>query len=372
MNKEETTNQNSLPGAAVAAAAGPSPVRRIGAVNWDCSVPSTTFFGQATTNTLGPAKWRDRTPYYADVLGENRIEHHYRSLEEYETEMQYAIDAGIDYFAYCWYDLTPPPGDKTACAGKLQEITRARRLHVQSQLRDRLSLCAILVTIHPYSDDCLRLLAEEMKNPWYEKVGGRPLIYMFESTYAVALRLRDICREAGVADPYVVAMITSPPEKGEKRSANADALSAYACTEDGPLAEDHVNKAIGQNALRATAGLPVIPHFSTGWDPTPRIERPTPWTKNGYPVRPYAPKLSRADWLDEAAKLRRWIEQHPAECPTGHVMAFAWNEFEEGGWICPNIGVDGRPDTTRVASFRAVAEALKKAGGEKGKEIHGQ
>ena len=161
----------------------------------------------------------------------------------------------------------------------------------------------------------------------------------------------------------------NPPEKCPQSFAHADAVSAYACTDEGLLTEDHVNMAIQRNALRATAGLPVVPHFSTGWDPTPRIERPTPWTNNGYPVRPYAPKLSRADWLDEAAKLRRWIEQHPAVCPTGHVVAFAWNEFEEGGWICPNVGADGRPDTTRVASFRAVAEALKKAGGEAKKGI---
>lgn len=97
-------------GAVVATQAAPaslSPVRRVGVINWDCSVPSSTFFGKATTHMLGPKKWRDRTPYYAHVLGDDKIEHHYRSLEEYEVEMQYAIDAGIDYFAYCWYDLPP-------------------------------------------------------------------------------------------------------------------------------------------------------------------------------------------------------------------------------------------------------------------------
>ena len=333
-------------------------VHRIGAVNWDCSVPSDTFFGKATTHTLGPAKWRDRTPYYADILGEDNIEHHNRSLEEYEVEMRYAIDAGIDYFAYCWYDLTPPPGDKTPCAGHLQEITRARRLHVQSALRDKLSLCAILVTIHPNSDECLRDLAAEMKNPWYEKVDGRPLVYMFSSSRMVAPRLRAICREAGVPDPYVVAMISDPPNKCAASFENADALCAYAgCTADTPTGGEFAAAAVVFNAVRATAGLPIIPQFSTGWNPTPRIERPNPWAH--YPVRDYAPPLSREEMLDEATMLRRWIERHPGECPTGHVMVFAWNEFEEGGWICPNVGPDGRPDASRVRDFREVAEALK-------------
>ena len=57
--------------------------------------------------------------------------------------------------------------------------------------------------------------------------------------------------------------------------------------------------------------------------------------------------------------LRGWIERHKEECPTGHALVFAWNEFEEGGWICPNVGPDGRPDVSRVRVFREVAEALK-------------
>ena len=332
-------------------------VRRVGVVNWDCSVPSTTYFGKATCNTLGPAKWRDRTPYYAEVLGPDRIEHHDRTLAEYETEMQYAIDAGIDYFAYCWYDLNPPPGDKSKCAGKLQEITRARRLHVKSALRNRLSLCAILVTSHPYSDECLKDLAAEMRNPWYEKANGRPLVYMFSSTSKVTPRLREICRAAGAGDPYVVAMITEPPANCTNSFVHADALCCYACTEEGPEPEAYADMAVQWNAIRATAGLPVVPQFATGWDPRPRMERPVPWA--WYPDKPWAGKLSAEVWLDQAVKLRTWIARNPKACPTGHVMAFAWNEFEEGGWICPNVGKDGRPDTTRVRTFRQVVETLK-------------
>ena len=332
-------------------------VKRVGAVNWDCSVPSTTFFGKATTHTLGPEKWRDRTPYYAEVVGKDAIEHHERTLAEYEVEMKYAIDAGIDYFAYCWYDLTPPEGDRSTCAGHLQEITRARRLHVQSPLRDGLSLCAILVTSHPYSDACLEALAAEMKNPWYEKVDGRPLVYMFASTKTVAPRLREICRAVHAGDPYVVAMITEPPSACTNDFVGADALCAYACTEAEPDPADYSDMAVHWNAIRATAGLPVVPLFSTGWDPRPRMERPAPWSN--YPDKPWATKLSAANWLDQAGKLRRWIEANPKSCPTGHVMAFAWNEFEEGGWICPNIGADGRPDAARVKDFRKVVDSLK-------------
>jgi hypothetical protein len=336
-------------------------VRRIGAVNWDCSMPSDTFFGKATTHTLGPAKWRDRTPYYAEVVGEDRIEHHYRTLEEYETEMRYAIDAGIDYFAYCWFDPAHHPDDKTKSAGHLHELIRARQMHVQSALRERLSICAILVTYHPYSDECLRELAEEMKNPWYENVDGRPLVYMFASTRTVAPRLRAICREVGLSDPYAVSMLYDPPNKLVPTFENADALCAYACTEDTPTGGEYAAMSVLWNTIRTTAGLPVVAQFSLGWDPTPRIERPNPWSN--YPRRDYAPPLSREEMLDEAKMLRVWIERNQKECPTGHVMVSAWNEFEEGCWICPNIGPDGRPDDSRVRAFREVVEVLKGAKG---------
>ena len=70
----------------------------IGVINWDVSVPSTTHAGAWVTQNLSPAKYRTITPYYADIINDNKIDYHYRSLEEYNIELQYAIDAGIDYF----------------------------------------------------------------------------------------------------------------------------------------------------------------------------------------------------------------------------------------------------------------------------------
>ena len=71
---------------------------RVSAVNWDCSLPSSAFFGYFQTRTLSPKKYRTATPYYADVLEENKIDYHVRGQEEFDRELQYAIDAGIDYF----------------------------------------------------------------------------------------------------------------------------------------------------------------------------------------------------------------------------------------------------------------------------------
>jgi len=37
-----------------------------------------------------------------------------------------------------------------------------------------------------------------------------------------------------------------------------------------------------------------------------------------------------------------------------HILTFAWNEFEEGGWICPTWTPAGEPDTSHTDAFRDV------------------
>ena len=56
---------------------------RVGAVDWDCSVPRGTYFGNATAKSLGPEHWRDRTPFYAKVLGKDKLDTPFRTQSEY-------------------------------------------------------------------------------------------------------------------------------------------------------------------------------------------------------------------------------------------------------------------------------------------------
>jgi len=337
---------------------------RVGAVDWDCSVPRGTYFGNATAKSLGPEHWRDRTPFYAKVLGKDKVDTPFRTQAQYDVELQYAIDAGLDYLAYCWYDRnpnqTPRPDHACSACGHLQEITYARLMHAKSALRDKLHLCAILVAAHPYSDVELTDLALEMREPWYEKVGDRPLVYYgFTGTGDIAQRLRAICRKVGAADPYIVFLCDSPKLIAQLGAEKAvDAACSYAHVEKGPFA-NMVQSMLERNARRASSGLPVVPHLTTGWDPRPRIEHPVPWTKYETDWA-YASAQGEEDFRLVATKLKDWMQANAASCPTGHVLAFAWNEFEEGGWICPNIGADGQPDTRRVKWFKAASDILKR------------
>lgn len=330
----------------------------VGVVNWDCSLPSDTFFGGYATRSLGPEKFRRATPFYADVLGENRIEYHRRTVEEYEREMQYAIDAGIDYFAYCWYDETVSNAlaaistpQNNLCNPHVHELTAARKLHVRSmRLRERLKLCAILVTVHPYTDGEIGRLAEAMRERYYQRALGRPLVYLFAGTGAnqrLLTRLRAACRKAGAGDPYAVLM--GYGRHSGEGDEGVQALSAYVDAKGGIKSfAELAAHGVACNARRAASGMSVVPHFTVGWDPRPRIDHPVPWC--GYANTSYAPTATEDELVAGARNLAEWIRGNRKSCATGHVLAFAWNEWEEGGWICPSWDVQG-PDVLRTDAF---------------------
>ena len=362
-------NMNGLKGFLVAVAVATvvgetSAALRVGVINWDCSVPSETWFGGYQTRSLSPARYRYLTPYYADVLSPDKISYHRRTAEEYDRELQYAIDAGIDYMAYCWYgeDASVPRlhivgGGAASCEDHLPEITWARQLHAKSALRDRLGMCAIIVGCHYYTDGEIENLARAMKEPWYEKVEGRPLCYFFYGNVSnIIERTRATAQRLGAGDPYVVSMYGAPG--GNIR---IDALSAYAPPappKDGAFLRypDFFRAILKANEDRAATGRDLIPAFSTGRDHWPRIERPVPWCQN--PPMRYASPATERELVDAAKEFVGWIDAHKNRCPAGHVLTFAWNEFEEGGFICPTWSPNG-PDTSRLEAFAKVVRIFK-------------
>ncbi|MBO5220457.1 MAG: hypothetical protein J6C52_13600 [Clostridia bacterium] len=335
---------------------------RIGVINWDCSLPPETYFGYHQTKSLSPKKFRTVTPYYADILGEDKISYHYRTQEEIDRELQYAIDAGIDYFAYVWY---PDEGSRTHvqetyndCAHRVYELNYARKMHQSSALRHKLPLCAI-VGLKPFADSDLRDLALTMQEPYYECIDGRPLTYFFGGERIdVIERLRSICREVGTPDPFCVAMF-SGGGISDSAFTHVEALSAYSCPGSGiDTCRELIDYCLDRNEKRYAAGKPVIPQYTTGWDPSPRLDSPAPWCS--YPGTNYAKFASDEELFEGAQALVEWMNSKPAGSFVGHIITFAWNEFEEGGMICPTFNADGVTiNTSRIAAFKRIADYFR-------------
>ena len=88
----------------------------------------------------------------------------------------------------------------------------------------------------------------------------------------------------------------------------------------------------------------------------PRVDIPSPWAT--YPDAPYAAQPTEKDLMDGAVLFADKIKN--VECLRdtffGHILMFAWNEFEEGGWICPTYNEDLTINTDKV---RGVAKMIK-------------
>ena len=88
------------------------------------------------------------------------------------------------------------------------------------------------------------------------------------------------------------------------------------------------------------------------------LKHPVPWCS--YAEGDYPPPATASQLINAANRLKAWTEEHRAFCPTGHLLTFAWNEFEEGAWICPTIGqTPDAPDTQYRDIFAQLVKTWK-------------
>ncbi len=330
---------------------------KVGVINWNAILPRETYFGGYALQALTGEAYRDRLPYWCK-LGKTAGETEFPPLtqEIVDSQLQYAIDAGIDYFAYPWYASEPLeseiPVSGREKAARWNELNAMRRLHQTSALRERIRLCAILRP-EKLNDSDYAELAEVMQTAYYEKLDGRPLaIFMVDdaSRFAPAAEKLDAaCVRQGTAVPYRVFVAVTEP------GFPCDAVTRYAHCAAADSWRAYALDAVEACEKQKASGRPVIPLFSAGWNPSPRIDRPVPWME--YPRLRYAPPpTGDGDMRFAAQAMQHWLEKNRKTASTGHILVYAWNEFEEGGYLCPTLGRDGAPDTTQLDAF---AEAVR-------------
>ena len=132
--------------------------------------------------------------------------------------------------------------------------------------------------------------------------------------------------------------------KGIAGSASAEAGTggvAFAGLTRSRAAERH------RDAFRE-AGLRVVPWVTTGWDPRPRVEHPV----SGTTVAPdaWAQPGTPAEIAAHLGRAPAWTGLDRAAADTKTVLIYAWNEFDEGGWLCPTP----RDGTARLDAIRPV------------------
>ena len=54
-----------------------------------------------------------------------------------------------------------------------------------------------------------------------------------------------------------------------------------------------------------------------------------------------------------------WTSERKQVCPSKTVIIYAWNEHDEGGWLCPTIDENRKVDDSRLKAIKKVLKSMK-------------
>ena len=347
----------------------------IGAIRWDAWHRPRTATEPggpggpvlAMMRSLAPQRYHWRLPFSATVVSENEVRIDGYTQEILDREIGFAKAGGIDYWAFLLYE------EGTAMSDGLS-------FYLSSQRKEDVKFCAI-TSPNTFGDaqqfrQRLQRVVKLIAEPSYQRVlGGRPLLYLFDvsdawlnawggdATARVLFDdLRAAVQAAGQGDPYLVVMDFSADHG--KRIADiigAQALSSYATP--GAVGEGAPYRDLTQSAAVFweqcyDTGAEIVPLAMAGWDRRPRVEQPVPWEKSQQPgvgIEKYYVMPTPEELAAHLKDAMDWVVENRARCPAQAIIVYAWNEHDEGGFLCPTLNPDGSANPARLEAIAAMA-----------------
>lgn len=138
---------------------------KIGAIRWDAYTETTADgmdVASQVARILSPSQYHWQVPFFANISEEGVVSFPEYTLETWEQEAAYAKEAGLDYFAYIWYDTT-------------DAMSQARKTHLESEKKDTIQMCGVLETIWTY--DTMKELYLAMNESCYLRVNDMPVLF---------------------------------------------------------------------------------------------------------------------------------------------------------------------------------------------------
>jgi hypothetical protein len=334
----------------------------VGAIRWDAWFGEKGTPGKAVEKSLGPSRWHERLPECAKVVAPDQVRIACDSPEQMQREMRDAAESGIDFWAFVTYSPEDPMNNGLAAYLASKDQTGPRFALITEF--DRWAGASLYKTV---TDRYIRL----MTDPRYQRTpDGRPLFFLgFVSEAAITKRFgstqgfadavtsfRTRAQAAGLPNPYIV-LLDGNVDRGLAwiNAFGLDGISAYFIT-DGRVRHGTFAQlsALSQRywAQAADKGLAVVPPVMTGWDRRPRVQNPVPWEKGSYSEEQMERYFAAPTPDELRAQLRAAIDfaSKPTTDKPGAnaVLIYAWNEFDEGGWLAPT----GAGDRSRLQAVK--------------------
>lgn len=278
------------------------------------------------------------------------------SQSQVDKQIVRASNAGIDFFAFDWYDTSRSPyaTDKT--------LNEALGYYLTSKQRKRMNFCLVFVDFEPMlskASEWPKLVdtwITYFKQPDYVRVNGKPLFIVFSpekmrqifGTSAKLHKALDYLRARAVKAhlPGVTVAVAAtlvpkynPGRIGQILSEGYDVTTGYnyhAMGNEKYLTPAPYHNLVTENEqmwdrVARNIPLPYIPVITSGWDQrfsARPSEQKTAIIYNG---------RTPAQFSCYAASARRWIDANAKRTVKERmVLVFAWNEIGEGGSIIPN------------------------------------
>ena len=330
----------------------------VGAIRWD------GWYGagnvtKAVESSLGQPKYHYRLPWFARVIGEGKVSINGDSQTVMEQEIAYAHQAGLNYWAFVDYLHEAPA----------MSIGLNRYLAAKDKQGIRYCLVEEGARLDKFGVQTWGKLVEHFRHPDYQTVlDGRPLLFLFaKTTHLGKAEWDELKRQtitAGMKAPYLVLLGWNA--EADRSILGFDAISEYACAGKGyttdpetyaQLTTHHVRQKLWEKWRHDRT--PCITFATAGWDTRPRQERPPPWcswvtaTPDPTPPAQQKPHIDAVTATpDELANHVRealeWTKANRDLNPANAILIYAWNEHDEGGWLQPTLGADGKPDEARI------------------------
>ena len=329
----------------------------VGAIRWDAW--SGGWVTEEMKKTLGPAKYHDRLPWFAEVKGDGEVQIDGGGQKIMDVEIAMASSAGLDYWAFLLY----PENDV---------MSASLKQYLKSSRRKDIGFCTILhnalrVPKSQWQREKMRFI-ELLREPGYITVlDGRPLVYEFQARDGEEGQerfeeLREAARESGM-DPYYVCMGGNPvrgAKSWKKQSTMGfDAVSLYARTSS--KLSDFAGL-VKENEERmwepaAKARVPYIPLVTTGWNKEPRKDAGGVSWEGGHSYLTqtvFIPPATAGEIAEHLKSALTFVKENPKTCEANALIMYAWNEHDEGGWLVPTWTPEGLPNMDRLDAIRKV------------------
>lgn len=326
----------------------------VGVIRWDA------FYGtgnvvEAVEKSLGPARYHNRAPFFAKVIGKDKLCINGDTDEIMAQEIAYAAEAGV-YWAFLTYHWQ----------GSMALPLR-RFLEHRDRKKVKFTLILDDISLQDQWDEHYRKVTLDsctMSN--YQTVlDGRPLVYFFNAKSADKKRLAElralILGETG-RNPYFILLMHGIEQKKwpEMKKLGYDASTKYA-----QFARKKMFFAAFDKQIRADwkswakKKYQHSPLLSAGWDNRPRYYNPVPWVKKSNSMLSrYCETPTPQELAAHVKAGMDFVYKNKKVCEAQNLLMYAWNENDEGGWLCPTLNPKtGKADDSRV---KAVGEMMKK------------